>query len=71
MFASIENTASATGKPESVFISWLLWQPRGVNLAVEAFNEVQKLARYEDADPDIVRLRALFTSLAGADGRRH
>ena len=71
MFASIENTASATGKPESVFISWLLWQPRGADLAVEALKEVDKLARCQSADPDIIRLRALFTSLAGADGPMH
>ena len=60
-----------TGKPESVFISWLLWQPRGADLAVEALKEVNKLARCQSADPDIIRLRALFTSLAGADGPMH
>jgi hypothetical protein len=71
MFASIENTASATGKPESVFISWLLWQPRGADLAVEALKEMQKLSRYADDDPDVSRLKALFASLAGADGPLH
>mgnify|MGYP001613798717 CR=1 FL=1 len=71
MLATINNGLSGTGKPESVFISWLLWQPRGADLAVEALKEVQKLSRYEGADPDIARLRSLFASLAGADGRLH
>lgn len=67
----IENQPSGNGKPESVFISWLLWQPRGADLAVEALKEVQKLSRYENPDPDIARLKALFASLAGADGPLH
>ena len=71
MFAFIENQPSGTGKPESVFISWLLWQPRGADLAVEALKEVQKLSRCESPDPDIARLKALFASLAGADGPLH
>lgn len=71
MFATTENRPSGTGKPESVFISWLLWQPRGANLPVEAFKEMQKLARYQGADPDIMRLRALFASLAGAESAVH
>lgn len=71
MLATINNGLSGTGKPESVFISWLLWQPRGADLAVEALKEMRKLARYEDADPDIARLRSLFASLAGADGSLH
>ena len=71
MFAFTETKPSGTGKPESVFISWLLWQPRGADLAVEALKEVRKLARYRGADPDVARLRALFVSLAGADGRLH
>lgn len=71
MLAITENTLDGTGKPESVFISWLLWQPRGADLAVEALKEMQKLARYEGGDPDIARLKALFASLAGADGSVH
>ncbi|WP_312413912.1 hypothetical protein [Shinella sp.] len=71
MFQLTENQASGTGKPESVFISWLLWQPRGADLPAEALKEVQKLARLDNADPDITRLKALFTSLAGADGPLH
>ena len=71
MFQFTEIQPSGTGKPESVFISWLLWQPRGTDLAVEALKEVDKLARCQSADPDIIRLRALFTSLAGADGPVH
>lgn len=71
MFATTNTAPSGTGKPESVFISWLLWQPRGADLAVEALKEVQKLARYDNADPDISRLRALFASLAGAGGPMH
>jgi hypothetical protein len=71
MFAFTENQSSGTGKPESVFISWLLWQPRGADLAVEALKEMQKLSQYEGADPDIARLRTLFASLAGADGPVH
>ncbi len=71
MFAFTENQPSGTGKPESVFISWLLWQPRGADLAVEALKEMKKLSQYEGADPDIARLRMLFASLAGADGPIH
>jgi len=71
MLAILDNGSTGTGKPESVFISWLLWQPRGADLAVEALKEVQKLAHYQDTDPDIARLKALFASLAGADGPLH
>ena len=71
MFAFNEILPSGTGKPESVFISWLLWQTRGADLAVEALKEVNKLARCRSADPDIIRLRTLFASLAGADGPMH
>lgn len=71
MFAFTEIQPSGTERPESVFISWLLWQPRGADLAAEAWKEVQKLSRYESADPDIARLRTLFASLAGADGSLH
>jgi len=62
---------SGSGKPESVFIAWLLWQPRGADLATEAAKELKKLAPYEDRDPDIVRLRSLFESLAGRSARLH
>lgn len=67
---AITNNGLA-GKPESIFISWLLWQPHGADLAVEALKEVQKLSRYEKIDPDIARLKALFASLAGSDRQRH
>jgi hypothetical protein len=59
------------GKPEAIFISWLLWQPHGADLAVEALKEVQKLSRYEKVDPDIARLKALFASLAGSNRPMH
>ena len=36
MFQFTDIKPSGTGKPESVFISWLLWQPRDADLAVEA-----------------------------------
>ncbi|HEV7245408.1 MAG TPA: hypothetical protein VGN93_00275 [Shinella sp.] len=71
MLANTDNGLSGTGKPESIFISWLLWQPRGADLAVEALKEVRKLARYEGVDPDIARLKALFASLAGTRGVIH
>ena len=71
MFAFTENQPSGTGKPESVFISWLLWQPRDADLAVEARKVVRKLARYAGSDPDVARLKAMFVSLAGADGPLH
>ena len=71
MFQFTDIKSSGTGKPESVFISWLLWQPRGADLAAEALKEVQKLSRYADDDPDISRLKALFASLAGAAGPLH
>jgi hypothetical protein len=71
MLAITDNGSTGTGKPESIFISWLLWQPRDADLSLEALKEVQKLARYEKADPDIARLKALFASLAGAGGVMH
>ena len=71
MLATTDNAPSGSGKPESIFISWLLWQPRGADLATEALKEVRKLARYEGADPDIARLTALFASLAGTRGPLH
>lgn len=71
MFAIADQFLAGKGKPESVFISWLLWQPRGADLASEALKEVDKLARYGADDPDVSRLRALFSSLAGLDGPRY
>ncbi|MBB3976993.1 hypothetical protein GGQ64_002193 [Rhizobium azooxidifex] len=71
MLVTIEQNASGSGKPESVFISWLLWQPRGADLPTEAVKELRKLAPYRDRDPDIVRLRSLFERLAGRSGRPH
>lgn len=71
MLATTDSAPSGSGKPESIFISWLLWQPRGADLATEALKEVRKLARYEGADPDIARLKALFVSLAGTRGQLH
>ena len=46
-------------------------QRAGTDLPVEALKEVRKLARYEGDDPDVVRLKALFASLAGATGMLH
>ncbi|MDF1633205.1 hypothetical protein [Mycoplana sp. MJR14] len=71
MSAIINSEPSGSGRPESVFISWLLWQPRGADLAVAAAKEISKLAPYQDRDPDIVRLRRLFEQLAGRTGRPH
>ncbi len=39
--------------------------------AAEALKEMHKLAQLDNPDPDIARLKALFTSLAGADGPLH
>lgn len=63
--------SSGAGRPESVFISWLLWQPRGADLPAEALKELKKLAPYRDRDPDIVRLRSLFERLAGRPAHPH
>ena len=71
MIATTFDEPADSGRPEAVFISWLLWQPRGADLASEALKEVQKLARYEKVDPDIARLKALFASLAGSDRQMH
>ncbi len=71
MFAITEPNPSGKSGPEAVFISWLLWQPRGADLASEALKEVQKLSRHETRHPDIRRLRALFASLAGLEGSMH
>jgi hypothetical protein len=71
MLAFANSIAAEGGRPESVFISWLLWQPRGADLPAEALKEVQRLARYANRDPEIVRLRSLFATLAGQIGRPH
>lgn len=71
MSVIINSERPGSGKPESVFISWLLWQPRGADLALEAIKELKKLAPYEDRDPDIVRLRSFFECLAGRTARLH
>lgn len=71
MLVRIESNSSRSGRPESVFVSWLLWQPCGADLQTEALKELRKLARYADRDPDIVRLRSLFTALAGQTGKPH
>ena len=71
MLVTINSSRSASGRPESVFVSWLLWQPREADLQIEALKELRKLARYADRDPDIVRLRSLFATLAGQTGRPH
>lgn len=68
MFAFTETKPSGTGKPESVFISWLLWQPRGADLAVEALKEVRKLARYEGAIPMSPASRRCSPRLPGRMG---
>jgi ribulose bisphosphate carboxylase small subunit len=71
MPASTEIHLSDTGKPEAIFISWLLWQPRGADLALEALKEVEKLSRCLSEDPDVIRLKGLFRSLAGIRGAVH
>ncbi|WP_374836452.1 hypothetical protein [Mycoplana ramosa] len=71
MSVTVETNPCGSGRPESVFISWLLWQPRGADLAVEALKEVQKLAPFQERDPEIVRLRSLFATLAGQTGKPH
>ncbi|MCF3640696.1 hypothetical protein LXM94_12040 [Rhizobium sp. TRM95111] len=70
MFAAFDSSTDA-GRPESVFISRLLWQPRGADLPAEARKEVAKLKRHGRNDPEIARLKALFATLAGRAGQAH
>ena len=71
MFPSIYADPAESGHPEAVFISWLLWQPRGADLAAEALKEIAKLSRHHRKHPDIERLRMLFMTLAGGSARPH
>ena len=71
MIATTFDEPAESGRPEAVFISWLLWQPRGADLATEALKEVVKLSRHRSKDPDLERLRSLFSTLAGRDRKTH
>ncbi|HUH49082.1 MAG TPA: hypothetical protein VLZ56_04410 [Mycoplana sp.] len=71
MLVTVETNPSESGRPEAVFVSWLLWQPRGADLQTEALKELCKLARYANRNPDIARLRLLFATLAGQTGKPH
>ena len=71
MFLTTYPDPAESGRPEAVFISWLLWQPRGADLAAEALKEIAKLSRHRRKHPDIERLRALFMTLAGGSKRPH
>ena len=71
MFALANSPGSGNGRPESVFISWLLWQPRGADLATEARKEMDRLAPHAGRDANVVRLHALFSVLAGQAVKPH
>ena len=55
--------ASTQPQPEDVFLSWLLAQPAGANLAEAAEIEIGKLQRYQGGHPGPQRLLELFKGL--------
>ena len=71
MLASADTGRSDNGKPESNCSSWRLWQTQGTDLAAESLKESEKRARCDSDTPDILRLKTLFSSLAGANGLKH
>ncbi|SDP82823.1 hypothetical protein [Phyllobacterium sp. OV277] len=56
---------SAMPKPEDVFVSWLIQQPRNTDLAAAAALEVARLRRHA-GHPGVKRLHDLFCALISA-----
>ena len=57
---------SGLAQPEDVFLSWLLAQPPGADLAAAADAEIRRLDRYEGPHPGPRRLVELFETLRGS-----
>lgn len=64
----IRERISAPPLPEEVFLSWLLAQPAGADLAAAAEIEIRKLQRYRGGHPGPRRHVALFEALQGTGG---
>lgn len=62
----IAGQATAQPQPEDVFLSWLLAQPAGTNLAEAAETEIARLQRYQGDHPGPRRLVELFEALRGS-----
>ncbi|WP_244483238.1 hypothetical protein [Mesorhizobium sp. 1M-11] len=56
----------ASPQPEDVFLSWLLAQPGGADLAEAAEIEIRKLQRYQGNHPGPQKLLELFEGLRGS-----
>jgi len=50
---------------EDVFLAWLLWLPEGVDVAVAASVEIERLDRAAPLSPRAARLRELMLQVAG------
>ncbi|CAM5304260.1 hypothetical protein MAUB1S_05312 [Mycolicibacterium aubagnense] len=57
---------AALQQPEDVFLSWLLAQPAGTDLAAAATIEIARLQRYRGDHPGPRRLAELFEALQGS-----
>lgn len=52
--------AHSVPQPEDVFLSWLIAQPRGSDLASSAAREIRRLGAYSGSHPGPKRLGELF-----------
>ena len=50
--------------PETVFIDWLLWLPRGANLRAAAREQIALIDRRTSLHPDVQFLRTLLAAVA-------
>ncbi len=62
----IVGQSAALQQPEDVFLSWLLAQPVGADLAKAANIEIARLQRYQGDHPGPRRLIELFEALQGS-----
>lgn len=62
----IAGQSAALQQPEDVFLSWLLAQPVGADLAAAANIEIARLQRYQRDHPGPRRLVELFEALQGS-----
>lgn len=74
MGLSLSNEAATSAKrlpePEEVFLSWLLSQPAGRDLAVAADMEIERLRHYSGPHDGPKRLGAIFTEFRASLSRR-
>ena len=50
--------------PETVFVDWLLWLPRGANLRAAAREQIALIDRRASLHPDVQFLRTLLAAVA-------